>query len=258
LPPRLVLTALQGLPLIRPGDDLAAAILTALDASGLRLEAGDVLAVAQKVVSKAEGRLLNLSTVAPSAQAAELAARSHKDARLVQAILSESRKVLRVRPGLIIVRHRLGFVCANAGIDHSNVRGEWGEHDDWVLLLPEDPQASAQRLRAALERAGGVAVGVLVIDSHGRAWRVGTVGVAIGVAGVPAVLDLRGRPDLYGYRLQTTDVGLADELAAAASALMGQAAEGTPVIHLRGVPYPPRDGSVGELIRPESQDLFRD
>jgi coenzyme F420-0:L-glutamate ligase/coenzyme F420-1:gamma-L-glutamate ligase len=202
--------------------------------------------------------LLNLSTVAPSAQAAELAARSYKDARLVQAILSESRKVLRVRPGLIIVRHRLGFVCANAGIDHSNVRGEWGEHDDWVLLLPEDPQASAQRLRAALERAGGVAVGVLVIDSHGRAWRVGTVGVAIGVAGVPAVLDLRGRPDLYGYRLQTTDVGLADELAAAASALMGQAAEGTPVIHLRGVPYPPRDGSVGELIRPESQDLFRD
>lgn len=258
MPARLVLTALQGLPLIHPGDDLAAAILTALGASGLRLKAGDVVAVAQKVVSKAEGRLLNLSTVAPSAQAAELAARSHKDARLVQAILSESRQVLRVRPGLIIVRHRLGFVCANAGIDHSNVRGEWGEHDDWVLLLPEDPQASAQRLRAALERAGGVAVGVLVIDSHGRAWRVGTVGVAIGVAGVPAVLDLRGRPDLYGYRLQTTDVGLADELAAAASALMGQAAEGTPVIHLRGVPYPPRDGSVGELIRPESQDLFRD
>jgi coenzyme F420-0:L-glutamate ligase/coenzyme F420-1:gamma-L-glutamate ligase len=258
LPARLVLTALEGLPLIRPGDDLGAAILTGLDASGLRLEAGDVLAVAQKVVSKSEGRLLNLSTVEPSARARELAVQSRKDPRLVQAILSESRSVLRVRPGLLIVRHRLGFVCANAGVDHSNVRGEWGNHDDWVLLLPEDPDASAGRLRAALERAGGAAVGVLVIDSHGRAWRVGTVGVAIGVAGLPGVLDLRGRPDLYGYRLQTTDVGIADELAAAASALMGQAGEGTPVIHLRGVPYPLRDGSVSELIRPEPQDLFRD
>jgi coenzyme F420-0:L-glutamate ligase/coenzyme F420-1:gamma-L-glutamate ligase len=127
-----------------------------------------------------------------------------------------------------------------------------------VLLLPEDPDSSAQRIRAALELASGAATGVLVIDSHGRAWRVGTVGVAIGVAGLPAVLDLRGRPDLYGYRLQTTDVGYADELAGAASALMGQAGEGTPVIHLRGLPYPLRDGSVGELIRPESQDLFKD
>ena len=258
MPARLVLTALHGLPLIRPGDDLGAAILTGLDASGLRLETGDVLAVAQKVVSKAEGRLLNLSTVEPTAQARELAAQSHKDPRLVQAILSESSSVLRVRPGLMIVRHRLGFVCANAGVDHSNVRGDWGSHDDWVLLLPEDPDASARRMRDALEQASGAAIGVLVIDSHGRAWRVGTVGVAIGVAGLPAVLDLRGRPDLYGYRLQTTDVGLADELAGAASALMGQAGEGTPVIHLRGVPYPLRDGSVKELIRPESQDLFRD
>jgi len=210
------------------------------------------------VVSKAEGRLLNLSTVEPTAQARELAAQSHKDPRLVQAILSESSSVLRVRPGLMIVRHRLGFVCANAGVDHSNVRGDWGSHDDWVLLLPEDPDASARRMRDALEQASGAAIGVLVIDSHGRAWRVGTVGVAIGVAGLPGVLDLRGRPDLYGYRLQTTDVGLADELAGAASALMGQAGEGTPVIHLRGVPYPLRDGSVKELIRPESQDLFRD
>jgi len=258
LPERLVLTALQGLPLVRPGDDLGGIILTGLDASGLRLEPGDVLAVAQKVVSKAEGRLLNLSTVEPSDQARELAAQSHKDPRLVQAILSESRSVLRVRPGLIIVRHRLGFVCANAGIDHSNVRGDWGNHDDWVLLLPEDPDASARRLRAALEQASGATIGVLVIDSHGRAWRVGTVGVAIGVAGLPAVLDLRGRPDLYGYRLQTTDVGFADELAAAASALMGQAGEGTPVVHLRGAPYPPREGSVGELLRPEAQDLFKD
>ena len=258
MPARLVLTALEGLPLILPGDDLAELILAAFEAAGLDLESGDVIAVAQKVVSKAEGRLVNLSTLTPSAEARELGERSQKDPRLVQAILSESRRVLRVRPGLIIVRHRLGFVCANAGIDHSNVRGAWGEPEDWVLLLPEDPDASAQRMRDRFEAARGHSVGILVIDSHGRAWRVGTVGVAIGLAGLPGVLDLRGQPDLYGYRLQTTDVGLADELAAAASALMGQAAEATPVIHIRGLRYPLRESSVNELLRPESQDLFKD
>ncbi len=258
MPARLVLTALEGLPLVQPGDDLAGLILAALETTGVTLETGDVIAVAQKVVSKAEGRLLNLSTLTPSAAAAELSQRSQKDPRLVQAILSESRRVLRARPGLIIVRHRLGFVCANAGIDHSNVRGTWGEPDDWVLLLPEDPDASAQRMRTRFEAASGAAVGVLVINSHGRAWRVGTVGVAIGLAGLPGVLDLRGRPDLYGYRLQTTDVGIADELAAGASALMGQAAEATPVIHIRGLRDSLREGSVRELLRPESQDLFRD
>jgi coenzyme F420-0:L-glutamate ligase/coenzyme F420-1:gamma-L-glutamate ligase len=165
---------------------------------------------------------------------------------------------LRVRTGLIIGRHRLGCVCANAGVDHSNVRGAWGRPEDWVLLLPEDPDASAQRLRERFEAASTRTVGVLIIDSHGRAWRVGTVGVAIGLAGLPGVLNLRGRPDLYGYRLQTTDLGIADELAAAASALMGQAAEATPAVHIRGLRYPLREGSVGELLRPESQDLFRD
>jgi coenzyme F420-0:L-glutamate ligase/coenzyme F420-1:gamma-L-glutamate ligase len=258
LPARLVLTAIEGLPLVQPGDDLAGLILAALGTAGVALESGDVIAVAQKVVSKAEGRLLNLSTLTPSEEARELGERAQKDPRLVQAILSESRRVLRVRPGLIIVRHHLGFVCANAGVDHSNVRGDWGHPEDWVLLLPEDPDGSAQRMRARFEGATGMAVGVLVIDSHGRAWRVGTVGVAIGLAGLPGVLDLRGWPDLYGYRLQTTDVGTADELAAAASALMGQAAEATPVVHIRGLRYPLREGSVKELLRPESQDLFRD
>jgi coenzyme F420-0:L-glutamate ligase/coenzyme F420-1:gamma-L-glutamate ligase len=258
LPTRLVLTALEGLPLIQPGDDLAGLVFAALEAANLRLKSGDVIAVAQKVVSKAEGRLVNLSDVTPSPEAIEVGGRSAKDPRLVQLILSESQRVLRVRPGLIIVRHRLGFVCANAGIDHSNVRGEGGRPEDWVLLLPEDPDASAQRLRERFERASGQAVGVLVIDSHGRAWRVGAVGVAIGLAGLPGVLNLRGRPDLYGYRLQTTDLGLADELAAAASALMGQADEATPVVHIRGLRYPLREGSSGELLRPESQDLFRD
>jgi coenzyme F420-0:L-glutamate ligase/coenzyme F420-1:gamma-L-glutamate ligase len=233
-------------------------ILAALKSAGLGLEKGDVIAAAQKVVSKAEGRLVNLSEVTPSADAIELGERSGKDPRLAQLILSESRRVLRVRPGLVIVRHRLGFVCANAGIDHSNVCGAWGLPEDWVLLLPEDPDASAQRLRERFEEASGRAVGVLIIDSHGRAWRVGTVGVAIGLAGLPGVLDLRGQPDLYGYRLQTTDLGLADEVAAAASVLMGQADEATPVIHIRGLRYPLREGSARELLRPESQDLFRD
>ena len=258
MPTRLVLTALEDLPLIQPGDDLAGFILAAVKAADLRLENGDVIAVAQKVISKAEGRLVNLSDVAPSPEALEMGEQSGKDPRLVQLILSESKRVLRVRPGLIIVRHRLGFVCANAGIDHSNVRGGWGRPEDWVLLLPEDPDASAQRLRERLEASSGAAVGVLIIDSHGRAWRVGTVGVAIGLAGLPGVLNLRGRPDLYGYRLQTTELGLADELAAAASALMGQTDEATPAVNIRGLRYPLREGSLGELLRPESQDLFRD
>ncbi len=248
------LTALPGFPRIRPGDDLAALILEGLEAAALRLEAGDVIVVAQKVVSKAEGRLVDLQDVTPSAPAHELAERAEKDPRLVELILLESREVLRVRPGLIIVEHRLGFVCANAGIDHSNVDQAAGER---VLLLPEDPDASARRLRDRLEAACGVRPAVLIIDSHGRAWRMGTVGVAIGVAGLPALLDLRGRPDLFGRRLQVTQVGLADEVAAAASLLMGQADEGCPVVHLRGLRYPPHDGSLAELLRPRELDLFR-
>ena len=254
---RLVLTALAGMPLVRPGDDLGGLIGEALARAGLRLENGDVLVVTQKIVSKAEGRLVNLAEVEPSAEARRLAEESGKDPRIVQVILAESQQVLRVRPGLIIVRHRLGFVCANAGVDHSNVRGEGGRAEDWVLRLPLDPDASAARLRERLEAESGSAVGVLIVDSHGRAWRMGTVGVAIGVSGFPALLNLRGRPDLFGYRLQVTEVGLADELAGAASILIGQADEGRPVVHVRGLPYPLREGALDELIRPEELDLFR-
>jgi coenzyme F420-0:L-glutamate ligase/coenzyme F420-1:gamma-L-glutamate ligase len=254
---RLVLTALAGMPLVRPGDDLGGLIGEALMRAGLRLESGDVLVVTQKIVSKAEGRLVNLAEIEPSPEARRLAEKSGKDPRIVQVILGESQRVLRVRPGLIIVRHRLGFVCANAGVDHSNVRGEGGRAEDWVLKLPLDPDASAGRLRERLEAQSGAAIGVLIIDSHGRAWRMGTVGVAIGVSGFPALLDLRGRPDLFGYRLQVTEVGLADELAGAASILAGQANEGRPVVHVRGLPYPLREGSLVELIRPEGLDLFR-
>lgn len=255
--PRLVLTALPGIPLVAPGDDLARLILDGLQRAGLSLESGDVLVVTQKIVSKSEGRLVYLPEVVPSAQAVRLAEQAHKDARLVEVILRESRRVLRVRPGLIIVEHRLGFVCANAGVDHSNVQGQGGQSEDWVLMLPQDPDASAQRIRQALEAECSGRLGVLIIDSHGRAWREGTTGVAIGASGFPALVDLRGRPDLFGYHLRVTQVGLADELAAAASLLMGQADEGRPVVHVRGLPYPLREGSAAELLRPESKDLFR-
>ena len=252
----MTLTALPGLPLVRPGDDLAGLIQAGLQAAGLGLENGDVLVVAQKVVSKVEGRTVNLAEVTPSDRARELARPGEKDPRVVEVILRESRRVVRAERGVLIVEHRLGFVCANAGVDHSNVSGE-GEAGEWVLLLPEDPDGSARSLRQGLESWSGKLLGVLIIDSHGRAWRMGTVGVAIGVSGFPALVDLRGRPDLYGYRLRITQVGLADEIAAAASALMGQADERRPVVHVRGLPYPLREGSVVELIRPASEDLFR-
>jgi coenzyme F420-0:L-glutamate ligase/coenzyme F420-1:gamma-L-glutamate ligase len=255
--PALQLTALPGLPLVEPGDDLAEMILVALARSGIRLSDGDVLVLAQKIVSKAENRLVNLERVTPSSQAAELAAQTGKDPRLVELILGESRQVLRTRQGVMIVEHRLGFVCASAGIDHSNVRGPHGAPGDWVLLLPADPDASAQRLRLRLEAASRARLGVLIIDSHGRAWRMGTVGVAIGLAGLPGLVDMRGWPDLFDFHLQITQVGAADELAAAASLLMGQAAEGVPLVHVRGFPYPLCEGSLSELLRPPEQDLFR-
>jgi coenzyme F420-0:L-glutamate ligase/coenzyme F420-1:gamma-L-glutamate ligase len=250
---QLVLTSLPGIPSVQEGDDLAALILEALDRARLRLESGDVLIVAQKIVSKAEGRAVPLSEISSSPQAQELARQTDKDPRVVELILQESNEILRTRPGLIVVEHRCGFVCANAGIDRSNLGGD----EDRVLLLPENPQASAEALRGSLQEKTGAEIGVLIIDSHGRAWRLGTVGVAIGVAGVPALLDLRGKPDLYGRKLEITEVGLADELSAAGSILMGQADEARPVVHARGLPYPLREGSLQELLRPVEEDLFR-
>ena len=253
----LTLTPLSGIPLIRPGDDLSEIILQALDYSSIQLVDGDILVIAQKIVSKAEGRMVNLATVNPSPAAVKLAEQTEKDARLVEMILRESNEILRTRPGTIIVEHRRGFVCANAGIDHSNTSDESSEPENWVLLLPLDADASAKILRERLESATGARLGVLIIDSHGRAWRIGTVGMAIGLSGMPGVADLRGRPDLFGYRLRITQVGVADELAAAASLVMGQAAEGIPVVHARGFPYPLREGKLDELLRPHDQDLFR-
>jgi coenzyme F420-0:L-glutamate ligase / coenzyme F420-1:gamma-L-glutamate ligase len=252
---RLELTALDGIPTIRPGDDLALVIEDGCERSGVTLRDGDVLVIAQKIVSKAEGRFVRLATVTPSARARDLAAETGKDPRLVELILREATEVLRCARGLVIVAHRLGFVMANAGIDASNVEG--AETEETVLLLPEDPDASAGRLRARFAATAGVDLGILIIDSFGRAWRMGTLGTAIGVAGIPALVDLRGRLDRNGRALQVTDVGAADEAAAAASLIMGQAAEGRPIVHLRGFPYPRRDGSVAELLRSRDLDLFR-
>jgi coenzyme F420-0:L-glutamate ligase / coenzyme F420-1:gamma-L-glutamate ligase len=253
----LTFTPLPRIPLIRSGDDLADILLASLQAARITPEDGDILVVAQKIVSKAEGRLINLTTVSASKEALELAVQSEKDPRLVELILRESREVLRVRPGTIIVEHRLGFVCASAGIDHSNVMGDEGNQEDWVLLLPENPDRSALEIRRKIKISTGNRLGVMIIDSHGRAWRVGTIGTAIGISGLPGLVDKRGWKDLFGYRLKITIVAAADELAAAASLVMGEAAEGTPAVHVRGFPYPLREGSLQELLRPKKQDLFR-
>jgi coenzyme F420-0:L-glutamate ligase/coenzyme F420-1:gamma-L-glutamate ligase len=253
----LSLIPLIGFPLIQPGDDLPVAILASLNEMGIDLDGGDILVIAQKVVSKAENRLVNLTTVTPSNRAIELAKQTEKDPRLLELILQESNGILRSRPGLVIVEHHLGFVCANAGIDHSNVKGSWGEHKDWVLLLPENPDQSARVIRKKLVEQTGLNLGVMVIDSHGRAWRRGTVGVCIGLSGIPGVVDLRGSKDLFDYELVATEVGAADELAAAASLVMGQAGEGTPAVHVRGFPYPLQDGELAEILRPKDKDEFR-
>lgn len=250
----LTLIALPGIPDVQPGDDVGRLLLAALDGAGLAPQDGDVIAVAQKIVSKAEGRLVDLADVEPGERARELAGQTDKDPRLVELILRESDEVSRVRPGVIIVRHRLGFTSANAGIDRSNVGPEGEER---VLLLPVDPDASAHRIRDLFMVERGVVVGVIITDSHGRPFRLGTVGVAIGVAGLPALWDRRGEADRYGYRLQHTDVGVADEIAAAAGLLMGQAAEGQPAVLIRGLRLPPIDGRATDLVRPKDLDLYR-
>ena len=257
MPLTLTLTPLKNIPIIRQGDHLADIVVNALQEDKIVLENNDILVVAQKIVSKAEGRAVNIAAVRPSQRAVEIAGQIEKDARVIELILQESNEVLRTRPGTIIVEHKLGFICANAGIDHSNVAGIGDAVEEWVLLLPTEPDRSAEQIRSEIESKTGKQIGILIIDSHGRAWRNGTVGTAIGISGLPGLQDLRGRPDLFGVELRITQVGVADELAAAASLVMGQAAEGTPVVHVRGFPYDLREASMKELIRPKEQDLFR-
>jgi coenzyme F420-0:L-glutamate ligase/coenzyme F420-1:gamma-L-glutamate ligase len=250
---QLSLIALPGIPHVQPGDDLARLIVASLQSGGLVLEAGDILVITSKLVSKAEGRFVDLRVVTPSPRAEKIGRRTHKDPRLVELILQESTGISRMRGEVLIVRHRLGFTLANAGIDHSNVSPE-GEN--WVLLLPEDPDASARRIREALQTLTGIAPGVVISDSHGRPFRIGTVGTAIGLAGFPAVWDKRGQRDLFGRVLQITVTGLGDELAAAAGLVTGQGAEGLPVVLVRGMVVPPGDGRAADLVRPVELDLY--
>jgi coenzyme F420-0:L-glutamate ligase/coenzyme F420-1:gamma-L-glutamate ligase len=240
---------------IVPGDDLSASILAALEQSDMVLEQGDIVCVAQKIVSKAESRYAVIDEVIPSAEAEDLALRCDKDPRLVELILSESEEVLRVRPGVVVVQHRLGYVHANAGIDRSNLIASDQEQ---VLLLPLDSDLSAERLRQSLQAKYQVQLGVLINDSAGRAWRVGTTGMAIGVAGFAAVEDLIGQPDRIGRIMEVSQVGVADELAAASSFVMGQGAEGLPVVIIRGANVAMGDGFNSKpLIRDKQMDLFR-
>jgi coenzyme F420-0:L-glutamate ligase/coenzyme F420-1:gamma-L-glutamate ligase len=251
----LTLQAVPGIPEIRPGDDLSRILVDALEGSGLTPRDDDVLVVSSKILSKAEGRYVDLSTVTPSERARRIAAEIDKPVELVEVILSESRDILRTRPGLIIVEHRLGMVMANAGVDQSNVDAE--HPGTTVLLLPEDPDASSAAMRAALRDRYGVDVAVVVSDSAGRAWRNGIVGFAIGADGLPALLDLRGERDRQGRPLAVTQVGLADEIAAAAALIMGEADEGMPAILMRGLAWSGASCSAASLLRSWDEDLFR-
>jgi coenzyme F420-0:L-glutamate ligase/coenzyme F420-1:gamma-L-glutamate ligase len=256
-PGELILTPLTGIKLVEPGDDLGDIAVAAIVANRLVPEAGDVLVVAQKIVSKAERRYVDVATVEPSERAIALGAEVDKDPRFVEVVLSESRRVVRHRPGLLIVEHRLGFVMANAGIDHSNLPGQPTQGAERVLLLPEDPDGSARALREQLARAFATNIAVIICDSFGRPWRKGTVGIALGAAGLPALIDLRGQPDLFGRELLVTETGFADEIAAAAGLVMGQADEAVPMVLVRGLAWSAPEAPAAALIRPAEHDLFR-
>jgi coenzyme F420-0:L-glutamate ligase / coenzyme F420-1:gamma-L-glutamate ligase len=251
----LEVIALTGLPLIKAGDDLVQLIASSLKRNGVEPRARDVLVVAQKIVSKAEGRMVDLATIKPPARAIAFATKVDKDPRLVEVILSESVRVVRARRNVLIVEHRLGFVMANAGVDQSNVGPADGAQR--ALLLPENPDRSAAALRMGLMAVTGIDLAVVINDSFGRAWRQGTAGVAIGAAGLPALIDLRGRPDLFGRTLEVSVIGFADEVAAAASLVMGQADEAAPVVLIRGLRWSAPESTAASLIRPSNEDLFR-
>ncbi len=251
----LEILAVPGIPMIEAGDDLAALIVEGFARASLEPRENDVIVIAQKIVSKAEGRSVDLATVIPSARAIELAREVQKDPRLVELILSESVRVVRSRPNVLIVEHRLGFVMANAGVDQSNVAPPDGPQR--ALMLPVDPDGSAALLRERLSALCGVPPAVVITDSFGRAWRRGTAGVAIGVSGLPALLDLRGNPDLFGRALQVSISGFADEIAAAASLVMGQGNEAQPVVLIRGLTWNVPANPASELVRPAAEDMFR-
>jgi coenzyme F420-0:L-glutamate ligase/coenzyme F420-1:gamma-L-glutamate ligase len=254
-PERLTLSVVPGIPLLQPGDDLGAIIIAAMSKAGLAPHDGDIVVVAQKAVSKVQGRTVDLATVTPSRHARALAVEVGKDPRLVEVILSESVRIVRKALNVLIVEHRSGCIMANGGVDQSNVTPGAGKEP--VLLLPIDADTAAEALCAALTAHFGQRLGVVVSDSFGRPWRRGTVGVALGAAGIPALKDLRGKPDLHGRPLQFTETGFADEIAAAASLLMGQADEGHPVVLVSGFTLTDAPIAARALLRPAAEDLFR-
>ncbi len=249
------LHALSSIPLVMPGDDIGKIIIESLDIDQLELAEGDVIVVAQKIISKAEGRYRNLADVIPTAEALGIAKTVNKDPRLVELILQESVDIIRQAPGVLIVENQLGIVHANAGIDRSNIPAE--ANGENVLLLPVEPDASAKALKQFVANTQGVDVAVIINDSTGRAWRNGTTGIAIGVAGIPAIIDMRGTPDLFKRPMETTEIGFADEIASAASLLMGQADEGSPVVIVKGLHPRQDDQGVKPLLRSRERDLFR-
>lgn len=255
---RLEIRAVPGVPLIVPGDDLSQILIHALERAELGLEHGDVLVVTSKLISRAENRFVDLGTIEPGSRAHELARIVGKDARLVEVILGESATVSRTAPNVLIVRHRLGFISANAGVDMSNAHPPHAAPDTgpWVLLIPSDPDGTAEHIRARLGERFGAKIGVVISDSLGRPFRWGTVGAAIGVAGVPALNDLRGQPDLFGRALEHTITALADQIAAAADLVAGQAAEGRGVVLVRGLAFEPVSSAASDLVRPPDQDLY--
>ena len=252
---QLSIIGLAGVPIVQPGDDLAQITLAACEKTGITLADGDVVVVAQKIVSKSEGRFVEVASVTASERAVALAAETQKDPRFVEIVLSESRRIVRHRPNLIVAEHRLGFVMANAGIDHSNVGPNDGK--ERVLLLPVDPDASALALQQQLAARTKKRLAVIISDSFGRPWRRGTVGIALGAAGLPSVIDWRGQPDLFGRTLEVTETGFADEIAAAASLVQGQAAEATPIVIVRGLSWNAPEAPAGAIVRPPEHDLFR-
>jgi len=248
--------ALPGIPLVQPGDDLASILIAGIEATGHSPCNQDVLVVTQKIVSKAEGRYRRLNDIVASPRAQKIARQTHKDPRLIEVILSESTEVLRCKRDIIIVEHRLGFVMANAGVDQSNI--EHGDADEQVLLLPADPDGTCRALKRRLDKHFSVSLGVIINDSFGRAWRNGVVGVALGAAGLPALVDMVGEADLFGRTLRVTQIGLADEIAAAASLVMGQAAERQPAVLIHGLDWGARaETTAHALIRSRDLDLFR-
>lgn len=255
---RLELRALPGLPLVAAGDDLAALIVAGLAQAEIELRDGDILAVTSKILSRAEGRFVDLRTVQVSAEAQRMATDLGKDARLVELILRESQQISRQAPGTLIVRHRLGFISANASIDCSNAVpvGAQPESGPWALLLPSDPDGDAERLRQSLQGRLGARLGIVITDSLGRPFRHGTVGAAIGVAGLPALWDRRGEKDIYGRILEQTITALADQVAAAADLVAGQAAEGRAVVHIRGLHFPEITQRAELLYRRKEEDLY--